>query len=182
MTIGEGAGVFVIEAEDALRARGGKALAWLSGYGTSSDARDMIKPDVDGAARALALALADARLSPTDIGYINAHGTGTVLNDINEAVALRQVFGDPIDDIPVSSSKPVIGHTLGAAGALELAITICALRDQTVPPQMNWRAHDPKCALHLPVDGALTPKFDAALSNSFAFGGINAVLVVARAD
>ena len=182
MVIGEGAGVFVLEAEEVARARGAKPLAWLSGYGTSSDARDMVQPDVDGAAKAMTAALADAGLAPDAIGYINAHGTGTVLNDINEAAALRQVFGDALDSIPLSSSKPIVGHALGAAGALELAITVSALQAQIVPPQLNYRGPDPKCPLNLQLDTPLAHSFDAALSNSFAFGGINAALVVSRAN
>jgi nodulation protein E len=181
MVIGEGAGICVIESEDAMRARGAQPLAWLAGYGTSSDARDMVQPDVDGAARAVAAALADASLPAEAIGYINAHGTGTVLNDINEVLALRQVFGQHLDRIPISSSKPVIGHTLGAAGALELLIAIRALQTQTIPPQINCHAIDPKCAINLQLDVPLAHAFDAALSNTFAFGGINAALVVTRA-
>jgi len=180
MAIGEGAGICVLEAEDALAERGGTAQAWLAGYGTSSDARDMVQPDVDGAAKAVVAALADSGLSVEAIGYINAHGTATVANDINEAAALRQVFGRTLNAIPVSSSKPVIGHALGAAGALELLITVRALQAQTVPPQINSKGIDPKCALSLPMNGALSHQFDAAMSNSFAFGGINAVLVVSR--
>lgn len=182
MVIGEGAGIFILEAQDALAARGGQPLAWLEGYGTSSDARDMLSPDVAGSALAMTSALADAGLPPDAIGYVNAHGTGTVANDINEAQALRLVFGDILDQIPVSSSKPIIGHALGAAGALELAITIAALQAQVVPPQINCIAADPKCPLDLPLEGARPHAFAAALSNSFAFGGINAVLVVSRAD
>lgn len=180
MVIGEGAAVFVLEAQELARGRGCAPLAYLAGYGTSSDARDMIQPDADGAARAVAAALADAGMAPDAIGYVNAHGTGTVLNDINEAAALRAVFGDVLDSIPVSSSKPVIGHTLGAAGTLELAITVAALQEQIVPPHINCRTPDPKCPLRLPLDGALAHGFTAALSNSFAFGGINAALIVSR--
>jgi nodulation protein E len=165
-----------------MEARGGRALAWLAGYGTSSDAVDMLSPDVTGAARAIALALADAGLPVEAIGYVNAHGTGTVANDINEAQALREVFGDALDAIPVSSTKPIVGHALGAAGALELAITVAALQAQIVPPQINCITPDPRCPLDLPLDGARPHAFEAALSNSFAFGGINAALVVCRAD
>jgi nodulation protein E len=181
MVIGEGAGICVIEAEDAMLARGAKPLAWLAGYGTTSDARDMLLPDVDGAAAAIEAALADAGLRPEAIGYVNAHGTGTVANDINEAAALRKVFGDALDSIPVSSSKPIFGHTLGAAGVLELLVTLAALRAQTVPPQINCKAQDPKCPLYLPLNGAESRSFDAALSNSFAFGGVNAALIVSAA-
>lgn len=182
MVIGEGAAAFVLEADEAAAARGVRPLAWLAGYGTTSDARDFLQPDVDGAAGAMAAALADAGLPAAAIGYVNAHGTGTVLNDINEAAALRRVFGDALDDVPVSSTKPVIGHALGASGALELAVTVRALVEQTVPPHINFTAPDPKCALNLPTGGAVKRRFDAALSNSFAFGGINAALVVTRAE
>lgn len=181
MVIGEGAGICVLECETAARSRGARPLAWLAGYGTSSDARDMVRPDVDGAARAVAAALADAGLPPEAVGHINAHGTGTVLNDINEVEALRRVFGGALDDIPVCSSKPIVGHTLGAAGALELLVAICSIQDQIVPPQINFRGADPKCRLNLQLDSARSHAFDVALSNSFAFGGINAALVVSRA-
>lgn len=182
MVIGEGAGVCVLEAEDTMRARGGQPLAWLAGYGTTSDARDMLQPDVAGARDAMQAALADAGIAPDVIGYINAHGTGTVANDINEAAAMREAFGSGLDAIPVSSSKPIIGHTLGAAGALELLVTLAALRSQTIPPQINCKAQDPKCPLKLPLDGAMEHTFSAALSNSFAFGGVNACLVLSTAD
>ena len=126
-------------------------------------------------------AIDDAGVAPAKIGYVNAHGTGTVLNDANEAAALRLVFGDHLDVLPVSSSKPILGHTLGAAGALELIVAVQALRHQTVPPQANYSKPDPKCPLLLPVDGAVPADLDAVLSNSFAFGGINATLLVRRA-
>ncbi|HRJ68116.1 MAG TPA: beta-ketoacyl-[acyl-carrier-protein] synthase family protein [Beijerinckiaceae bacterium] len=182
MIVGEGAGVLVIEALEAVRARGGMPLALLAGYGTSSDARDFIQPDVAGATAAIRSALADAQLDPASIGYINAHGTATVLNDVNEAAALRNVFGAALDAIPVSSSKPIFGHGLGAAGGLELIVTVKALVEQTVPPQINFLEPDPACPLNLPTQGAFPREIGAALSNSFAFGGINAVLVVTRAD
>lgn len=182
MVVGEGAGVFIIEALDVARARGATPLVLLAGYGTSSDARDFIQPDVAGATAAITYALADAALPPAAVGYVNAHGTATVLNDINEAAALRNVFGAALDDIPVSSSKPIIGHGLGAAGGLELIVTIKALMEQTVPPQINFLEADPNCPLNLPTNGAYKRRIDAALCNSFAFGGINAVLVVTRPD
>jgi nodulation protein E len=181
MVIGEGAGILVLEAEDAMLARGARPLAWLAGYGTTSDARDMLLPDVDNAAAAIRAALADAGLEPEEIGYVNAHGTGTVVNDINEAAALRLVFGEALDSIPVSSSKPIVGHTLGAAGALELLVTLAALRAHIVPPQINCKAQDPRCPICLPLDGAKSRPFTAAMSNSFAFGGVNAVLILRAA-
>lgn len=182
MVIGEGAGICILEAEDVAVARGATPLAWMAGYGTSSDARDMVQPDVEGASKAIALALMDSSLPPEAVGYINAHGTGTVLNDINEAEALRKVFGNRVEDIPLSSSKPIVGHALGAAGALELLITVGALRAQMVPPQINCKAPDPRCGLNLSLQAAREHRFDVALSNSFAFGGINAALLVQRAD
>lgn len=182
MILGEGAGAFVLESEDSARRRGATPLARLAGYGTSSDARDIIQPDVDGASAAMQAALDDAELAPDAIGYINAHGTGTVLNDINEAAAIHKVFGAHADVVPVSSTKPVIGHTLGASGALELVVALMALREQIVPPQINFTEADAKCLLNLPVNGAAPAKLDAVMSNSFAFGGINAALVVVPAS
>lgn len=182
MVIGEGAAIFLIESEEAAKARGAKPLAMLSGYGTSSDARDFIQPDVEGATLAIEDALRNANLPPSAIDYINAHGTATVLNDLNEARALHRVFGEALSDIPVSSSKPIFGHGLGAAGALELAVTMRALQEQTIPPQINVIEPDPDCMLNLPISGALSRPIRAALSNSFAFGGINAALVISHPD
>ena len=182
LVLGEGAGIVILESEEALAARGGTPLAWLAGYGTSSDARDIIQPDVDGAASAMQAALDDAGLVPGDIDYINAHGTGTALNDINEASAVGKVFGDLTDTIPVSSSKPVIGHTLGASGGLELVVSLKALLSDTIPPQINFSEADPKCPLNLPTDGAVERPLKTVLSNSFAFGGINATLIVSKIE
>ena len=178
MVLGEGAGVLVIEAEETARARGAVPLAELAGYGTSSDAGDIVRPDPNGAARCMQLALHDAGLKPADIGYVNAHGTGTILNDSCETVALAMVFGEAAKNLSVSSTKPIHGHTLGAAGAIELIITVCALRDQIAPPTINWLEPDPECIAD-PVANTARPRpIFAALSNSFAFGGINACLAV----
>ena len=183
MIIGEGAdrGV-ILKSDAAMNARGARPLAWLSGYGTSSDARDIIQPDVQGASTAMQDALDDAGLAPSAIDYINAHGTGTVLNDINKSAAIHQVFGDWAERVPVSSVKPVIGHTLGASGALELIVTAMALRNDMVPVQINFTTPDPNCALLLPTDASQARPIVAAMSNAFAFGGINAVLIVTRAE
>lgn len=178
IVLGEGAGIVILESEEALAERGGNPLVWLSGYGTTSDARDMLQPDVDGAAASMQDALDDAGLRPDQIEYINAHGTGTVLNDVNEATAIRRVFGDHTDRLPVSSSKSVVGHLLGASGAVELAITIAAISEETVPPHINCSEPDPKCQLLLSNDGPMRRTIRHALSNSFAFGGINASLIV----
>jgi nodulation protein E len=140
----------------------------------------MIQPDVEGAAHAMREALEDAGVSPDQVGYINAHGTGTILNDANEAAALRAVFGEGLDRLPVSSSKPILGHALGAAGALELVVAVQALRYGMIPPQANYSKPDPKCPLLIPTGAAQPADLDTVLSNSFAFGGINATLVVRR--
>ncbi|MCV0352293.1 MAG: beta-ketoacyl-[acyl-carrier-protein] synthase family protein [Nitratireductor sp.] len=181
MVLGEGAAILVLEAEESARERGAETLALLAGYGTTSDARDMLRPDADGAARAMQLALQSAGLAPDAIGYVNAHGTGTVYNDLAEAEALRTVFGARLQDLPVSSTKPVHGHCIGAAGAIELIVTVAALREQIAPPTINWLGADPKIPLD-PVPNERRPAaMGAALCNSFAFGGINASLVVRRA-
>jgi nodulation protein E len=180
MILGEGAGAVVIESEAAMEARGASPIAWLAGYGTSSDAKDIVQPDVGGASASMSAALEDAGLGATDIDYINAHGTGTVLNDVNEAEAIGRVFGEHGATVPVSSTKPVIGHTLGASGALELMVTIKAVTESTIPPHINVTNVDPKCRLNLPRTASHAP-VRAALSNSFAFGGINASLIVTAA-
>jgi nodulation protein E len=130
----------------------------------------------------MASALEDAGLTPADIGYVNAHGTGTVLNDISESEALRAVFADRLDTLPVSSTKPIHGHALGAAGAIELVITVKALQEQIAPPTINWLAPDPKCGIDPVANEARPHPIRAALSNSFAFGGINATLAIKALD
>jgi len=176
--LGEGAAVFVLESEAAAYRRGAISLAEIAGYGTSSDASDIVRPDSDGAVAAISGAIADADLDPEDISYVNAHGTGTIANDITETEALGRVFGSALRRLPVSSTKPIHGHTLGAAGAIELAITIMAMRSQIAPPTINWLGPDPKVGLDpIPHEARPVP-IRAALSNSFAFGGINACLVV----
>lgn len=180
MVLGEGAAVLVIEELEHALKRGATPLAEIAGYGTTSDAGDLLRPTVEGPAAAMANALADAGLRPQDIGYVNAHGTGTVLNDISESEALRQVFGADIDAVSVSSTKPIHGHALGAAGAIELVITIEALRDNIAPPTINWLAPDPKCLADPVPNTARARPIEAAISNSFAFGGINATLAIRR--
>jgi nodulation protein E len=180
--LGEGAAMFVIESAEAARARGATPLAELAGYGTNSDAFDVVRPDPAGAAAAMRLTLDDAGMAPQDIDYINAHGTGTVANDISESEALHAVFGGQLANIPVSSTKPIHGHTMGAAGAIELVITIMALREGIVPPTINWLRADPKCDLDPVPNQARKAPIRAALSNSFAFGGINACLIVTPAQ
>ena len=181
MCLGEGAAIFVLESESAAARRGAVAFAEILGYGTSSDAADIVRPDAGGAARAIRLALDEAGLDPEDIDYVNAHGTGTLANDVTETSALRDVFGGRLSALPVSSTKPVHGHALGAAGAIELVVTLFALRDQVAPPTINWRTPDPKCDLDCVPNEARSVAMRAVMSNSFAFGGINAVLVVGSA-
>ena len=178
MVLGEGAGMFVLEAEDAARARGAEPLAVLAGYGTNSDALDPVRPDAASGAACMAMALEDACLAPTDIDYVNAHGTATVANDATEAQGLNLAFGAHCDHLLVSSTKPVHGHALGAAGALELVVSIMALREQIAPPNLNTEIQDPNCQIRLVGPQAVKTEIRAVLSNSLAFGGINASLIV----
>jgi nodulation protein E len=180
MVLGEGAASILLETEDAAQARGARPLAELAGFGSTSDAGDIVRPDAESAARAMQLALADAGLAPSSIAYVNAHGTGTVLNDRTESEALRRVFGTDLGGLAVSSTKPVHGHALGAAGALELAVTVCALRHDLAPPTINWQGADTDCIPDPVANVAQARPILAAMSNSFAFGGINASLVLRK--
>jgi nodulation protein E len=182
MVLGEGAGMFVLEAEDIARGRGAAPLAILAGYGTNSDAIDPVRPDAASAAACMKMALADAGLAPADIGYVNAHGTATVMNDVTEAQGLNLAFGDHCDELLVSSTKPVHGHGLGAGGALELIISIMALREQIAPPNLNTEIQDPNCRIRLVGPEAVKTRIRAVLCNSLAFGGINASLIVTPHD
>lgn len=180
MVLGEGAGILVLEDAELAKARGASTLAQLVGYGTSSDADDLLRPNIESAARAISLALTDAGMEPSDIDYINAHGTGTVLNDRAETKAIRLAFAGSADRICMSSTKPIHGHALGAAGGLELIATILAMREGVAPPTINWLGPDPECDLDVVPNTPRAMPINVALSNSFAFGGINASLVVAR--
>ncbi|WP_254458258.1 beta-ketoacyl-[acyl-carrier-protein] synthase family protein [Xanthomonas sacchari] len=181
LVLGEGAGMFVLETAEHAAARGARPLAELAGFGMSSDAGDIVAPSVDGAATAMRLALQDAGLAPEQIDYINAHGTGTQANDRCETQALRQVFGAHAQALAVSSTKAVHGHALGAAGALELVAALGALREQLVPPTANFLDADPECDLDYVPNQARARKVQAVLSNSFAFGGLNAVIALRAA-
>ncbi|MBM3524685.1 MAG: beta-ketoacyl-[acyl-carrier-protein] synthase family protein [Alphaproteobacteria bacterium] len=178
MVIGEGAGVFVLETFESAAKRGAPILAELAGFGMSSDAGDLVAPSADGAARAIRGALRDAGLNPEDIDYVNAHGTGTPANDSTETKALKQVFGEHAAELAISSTKAVHGHALGAAGALELAVTVAAMRAGVVPPTANYLGPDPACDLDYVPNTARRLPIRAAISNSFAFGGLNAVIAV----
>lgn len=176
MILGEGAAMLVLEPYDAARARGARIHGELVGFGMSSDAHHITQPSAEGAALALSAALRDAGLAPDAIGYINAHGTGTPGNDVAETRAIRQVFGARAERVAVSSTKSLHGHALGAAGALEAVITILALREGIVPPTANFTEPDPECDLDVVPNASRPLRVEYALSNSFAFGGLNAVL------
>lgn len=180
LVLGEGAGVFVLETLEHAQARGAVILAELAGAGMTADAADIVMPDASGAARAMRLAMQQAGLSAVDVHYINAHGTGTQANDSTETRAIRAVFGGHADALAVSSTKSMHGHALGAGGALELVATIGALRVGVVPPTINYLEADPACDLNVVPNVAQERRVTAALSNSFAFGGLNAVLALRR--
>ncbi len=177
LVIGEGAGTLILETLEHARSRGAKIYAELKGTGMSADAGSLVQPRMEGAAAAIASALKDSRLSPEDIGYINAHGTGTAQNDPTETAAVRKIFRKTADRLAVSSTKSMHGHTLGASAAIESIATIMALKEQTAPPTANYREPDPACDLDYVPNSARPVAMDAALCNSFAFGGLNTVLV-----
>ena len=181
MVLGEGAGIFVLEPMEDARARGATIYAELAGFGMSADAGDLVLPAEEGGASAMARALDDAGLNPDDVDYINAHGTGTTANDVTETRAVRRVFGARADRLVISSTKSMHGHALGAAGALELVATVMAMRDGVVPPTIGYQERDPDCDLDYAPNEARDRTIGAALSNSFAFGGLNAVLALRRA-
>lgn len=180
LVLGEGAGVFVLESAEHAHARGAKPLAELAGVGMSADAGDIVAPTPAGAAAAIAQALADAQLNVEDIDYINAHGTGTQANDLSETRAIHQVFGPHARRLAVSSTKSMHGHALGASGALELVAVLSAIGEGVVPPTANLDQPDPACDLDYVPHTARDWPVRAALSHSFAFGGLNAVLALKR--
>ena len=178
MVQGEGAAVFVLEERETALARGAPILAEVIGFAMTSDAGDLVAPSQAGAEQAMRAALADARISPEAVGYINAHGTGTAANDRTEAAAIRAVFG--AEPPPVSSTKAMHGHAMGAAGAIEVLACLLALQEGLLPPTIGFEAHDPDCDLDVVPNVARRASVGVALSNSFAFGGLNAVLVLAQ--
>lgn len=180
--LGEGAAFLVLESAERARRRGARSYATLAGWGLSSDATHLTKPDAPGQARALRAALRQAGLQPRDVGYCNAHGTATRIGDVVERNALADVWGDDLDTLRVSSTKALHGHMLGAAGALEALITVLALHNRQLPPNANCGEIDPACSLDLVTqDNTDAPALEAAISNSFAFGGTNSVLLFRRA-
>src|SRR3984957_13738678 len=176
MILGEGGAMLVLEPLERALARGAKPLAEIVGFGMSADACHVTQPSAEGAARAIRAALRDGGLAPEQVGYINAHGTATEANDRMETAAIRAVFGDHANTLPVSSTKSMHGHTLGAAGAIEAAATVLALCNGVFPPTMNYLEADPECDLDVVPNQARAAVVDVALSQSFAFGGLNAVL------
>jgi nodulation protein E len=182
MILAEGAAMLVLEPLEAARARGARILGEIVGFGMSSDASHITKPAPEGAAAAMRKALDDAHLHPEQIGYINAHGTGTPVNDPMETSAIRSVFSSHADKLPVSSTKSMHGHALGAAGSLEAVATLMGLANCTLPPTANHTTPDPECSLDVIPNEARQAHVEYALSNSFAFGGLNAVLAFRRAE
>lgn len=180
MILGEGAAMLVIESLDHALARGAKPLAEIAGFGMSSDAHHITQPSAEGAAKAVRMALKDAGIAPEQIGYINAHGTGTTVNDVTETCALHLAFGDHAKRLAISSTKAMHGHTLGAAGAIECAAAILGLTGGVLPPTIHFNEADPECDLDYIPNCPRRADVEYALSSSFAFGGLNAVLALRR--
>jgi nodulation protein E len=181
MVQGEGAGVFVFEEMDHAKARGAEILAEVIGFAMTSDASDIVMPSRQGASRAIAGALQDAGVNREEVGYINAHGTGTAANDKTECSAVADVFGPHADNLMMSSTKSMHGHLIGGTGAVELLACIMALRDGVIAPTIGYEEPDPECALDVVPNEAREVSVDVVLSNAFAFGGLNAVLALRRA-
>lgn len=182
MVLGDGAAVMVLETLDSAQARGAEILCEIAGFGMSGDAGDLLRPDPAGAAASMRAALGDAGIPASRIGYVNAHGTGTVANELSETEALREIFGSRLSDIAVSSTKPIHGHALGAAGAIEFLVATQALRAGVAPPTINFLGIDDKLGIDPVADTSRPFEGDACLSNSFAFGGINATLIARTFD
>ncbi len=182
MILGEGGAMLMLESLEGALARGAHIYAEISGYGASSDAHHITHPQAEGGVRAMRGALRDARIDPQAVNYINAHGTGTAANDTTETTAIRSVFGSHADNVAVSATKSMHGHALGAASALEAVATVLALHNDLLPPTANFTSADPLCDLDVIANEAREQRVEYALSNSFAFGGLNATLVFRRWD
>jgi 3-oxoacyl-(acyl-carrier-protein) synthase len=182
LVMGEGAAVLVLESESHAKARGANILAELAGYGSTADAFHVTAPHEQGAGGAAAIrqALATARAKLEDVGYISAHGTATELNDLSETKAIKAAFGDLAYNIPISSTKSMTGHMMGATGALEAIFCVQAVREGVLPPTIHYETPDPNCDLDYIPNIAREQKIDLAISNAFGFGGHNAVLAVRR--
>ncbi|WP_116083927.1 beta-ketoacyl synthase [Tropicimonas sp. IMCC34011] len=181
MVQGEGAAIFVFEEMEHARARGAEILAEVIGFAMTSDATDIVMPSRKGAAQTIAACLRDARISGDAVGYVNAHGTGTSANDKTECAAVADTFGSHADNLMISSTKSMHGHVIGGTGAVELLACIMALKDGIVAPTIGYEEPDPECALDVVPNEAREAKIDVALSNAFAFGGLNAVLALRSA-
>ena len=181
MVQGEGAGIFVFEDYAHAKARGAEILAEVIGFSMSSDAADIVMPSKQGAARAIVGAMQDAQISAEDVGYINAHGTGTAANDKTECAAVADALGHHADQVMISSTKSMHGHLIGGTGAVELLACIMALRDGVIAPTIGYQEPDPECALDVVPNEARDAKVSVTLSNAFAFGGLNAVLALRKA-
>ena len=175
--IGEGAGVVILEEMESAVRRGAKIYAELVGYGSNIDSFHITEPDWENQGRCLKLALNDAAISPGDVEYINAHGTSTAINDISETKAIKAALGEHSKKVPISSNKSMFGHLLGAAGAVEAIFTVLTIRDNIIPPTINYDTPDPECDLDYVPNTARKAQVNTALSNSFGFGGVNATLV-----
>ena len=180
MVQGEGAAVYVFETYESASARGAEVLAEVAGFAMTSDATDIVMPSKQGAARAMVGALKDAQIAPGEVGYINAHGTGTAANDKTECAAVSDVFGAHADSLMISSTKSMHGHLIGATGAVELLACIMALKDGVIAPTIGYAEPDPECALDVVPNEAREANVSVALTNAFAFGGMNAVLALRR--
>jgi len=180
MVLGEGAGMLVLEREETARARGAEILAEIAGFGFTADAEDLVQPSAEGAAAAMRAAIVDAGLTAEGIDCVNAHGTGTVLNDVGEAQALYRALGERAGTIPVTSTKSAHGHCLGAAGALEAIASIIGLAEGFVPATLNHTGTDPDIALDIVANAPRALDYDTVLSNNLAFGGLNACVVIRR--
>jgi len=175
--LAEGAGILMLEDYERAKARGAPILAEVKGYGMTADAADMVNPSIDGASTAMQMALDDGGLGPSDIDYVNAHGTATAVNDINETRAIKRVFGNVANKLSISSTKSMHGHCLGAGGGIEAAAAIKAIEENYVPPTVGLNEPDPECDLDYTPNAGKEREINYAMSNSFAFGGLNAVLV-----
>lgn len=182
LVIGEGAGILLLEELDHAVERGATIFGEIAGCGMSSDASHITQPTVDGPARAIRMALAEADVAPEEVDYINAHGTGTRLNDATETMVIKEVFKEHAKKLAISSTKSMHGHTMGATGAIELVATVMALERGVIPPTANYTQPDPECDLDYVPNQAREKPIRVAISNSFAFGGLNAVLLVRRWD
>ena len=182
--IAEGAGVIVLEEYEAAKKRGAKIYAEIVGYGATCDAYHMTAPDPDGAplAKAMEVAMEEARVKPSEVSYINVHGTSTELNEKTETLAIKKAFGDAAYKVPLSSTKSMTGHSLGAAGGIEAIYSIMALRDNFIPPTINYKVPDPECDLDCTPNVGKQADLEIAMSDSLGFGGHNAVLLFKKVD